>query len=439
MDRFLVVSSDGHAGPPANEYREYLEDSYKPMFDEHQQKMREQIEVLRGSGLRGDNRDFVRRWEKLTGGDGGLLAGYDSDYRNTVLNKEGIAAEVLFPDADVLGTGRVSASPFGSGLGGGRGYEPDVAMAGARAHNRWLADFVAKSPERRVGLAVAPLLHDIDVAVTEIREAKSLGLRGVLIPTRWYDYPAYNDPRYEPIWEVCEELDMPVHTHAGAGPTDYEPGSPGYIGLIASEAGWWGYRPLHVLLWAGVFDRHPGLKFIPTELGNYWAEDLFRKMDEKWYGGHNTAKFADDNPVPQVRQGTAVRVPGPQRLPRRVDAGPGRHGSPRRAHQRGDHVGERPPAPGGHVPVHPVLDPHPLPRRPRRRDPQAARVQRGALLQHRHRGARAAGAGDRRHRGRRSTATPRWKPRPSRHHDPPTRGSTNTNGILAGPVLHQRD
>jgi predicted TIM-barrel fold metal-dependent hydrolase len=296
VDRFLVVSSDGHAGPPANQYREYLEDRYKPMFDEHQQKMREQIEVLRGSGLRGDNRDFVRRWEKLTGGDGGLLAGYDSDHRNNVLNKEGIAAEVLFPDADVLGTGRVSASPFGSGLGGGRGYEPDVAMAGARAHNRWLADFVAKSPERRVGLAVAPLLHDIDVAVTEIREAKTLGLRGVLIPTRWYDYPAYNDPRYEPIWEVCEELDMPVHTHAGAGPTDYEPGSPGYIGLIASEAGWWGYRPLHVLLWAGVFDRHPGLKFIPTELGNYWAEDLFRKMDEKWYGGHNTAKFADDNP-----------------------------------------------------------------------------------------------------------------------------------------------
>ena len=107
MDRFLVVSSDGHAGPPANQYREYLEDKYKPMFDEHQQKMREQIEMLRGSGLMGDNQDFVRRWEKLTGGDGGLVAGYDSERRNEVLNNEGVAAEVLFPDADVLGTGRV--------------------------------------------------------------------------------------------------------------------------------------------------------------------------------------------------------------------------------------------------------------------------------------------------------------------------------------------
>ena len=29
------------------------------------------------------------------------------------------------------------------------------------------------------------------------------------------DLPGYNHPRYEPLWEVCEALDMPLHTHGG--------------------------------------------------------------------------------------------------------------------------------------------------------------------------------------------------------------------------------
>ncbi len=304
MDRFLVVSADAHAGPPADQYREYLDAEFRPQFDAHQAELRKMADDLRAAGLSGngsDNADFIRRWEKLTGGDGGLLGAHDSEYRDKLNDTEGIAVEVLFPDADVLGSGRVSSSPFGSGLGGGRGYDEDVAMAGARAHNRWVADFVAKSPGRRIGLAVLPMLHTIETAVQEVRDAHTLGLRGVMIPPRWYDYPAYNDPRYEPLWAVCAELDMPVHTHAAAGPVDYEMGSPGYMGIMSSEAQWWGVRPLHVLLWSGAFDRHPNLKFIPAELGSSWAVDLFYKADEKWLGeNHNTAKFGDTNPFQKM-------------------------------------------------------------------------------------------------------------------------------------------
>lgn len=295
MDRYLVVSSDGHAGPPANRYRDYLDPAYRTMFDEHQRALQALI-LQRREELGGDNSEFIRRWEKLTGGDGGLLAAHDSAARLAILDSEGVTCEVLYPDADVLGAGRVAASPFGSGLGGGAGYEPDVAMAGARAHNRWLADFVAEAPLRRVGLAVVPMLADIDAAVAEIRAAHERGLRGVLIPTRWYDYPAYNDDRYEPVWAACHELGMPVHTHAGSGPTDVVPGSRGFLGIYTAEAGWWGYRPLHVLLWSGVFDRYPSLIYVPTELGSFWVEDLFRKLDAKWDGDHNTAKFGNDNP-----------------------------------------------------------------------------------------------------------------------------------------------
>lgn len=289
MDRYLVISSDGHAGPPADRYREYLDARYRPAFDEHQAEVKAMDEIARTMR---NNDEFVASWQKVTGGDGGLRAAHDSDHRDEVLDTQGVAAEVLFPDADVLGTGRVSASPFGSGLNGGAGTEPELALAGAKAHNRWIADFCAQSPERRIGIAIVPILYDVAAAVTEIRAAREMGLRGILIPTRWFDQPAYHDPVYDPIWATCQDLGMVVHTHSGAGPADYGLG-PGMMAIYASEAYWWAARPLWVLIWAGVFERFPGLQYVVAENGAWWAPDILGKMDEKYVGGHNTAKMGD--------------------------------------------------------------------------------------------------------------------------------------------------
>jgi hypothetical protein len=44
-------------------------------------------------------------------------------------------------------------------------------------------------------------------------------------------------------------------------------------------------------VWAGVFDRHPRLRFAVTEDGAWWLPDILERMDEKWVGGHNTRKF----------------------------------------------------------------------------------------------------------------------------------------------------
>jgi predicted TIM-barrel fold metal-dependent hydrolase len=287
-DRYAVISADGHAGPPADVYRDYLDPGFRERFDEHQRAMEE----LRAALKVGDNSTFQQQWEEETGGDGGLTAAYDSAARNAVLDEEGVAAEVLFPDADVLGTGRVAASPFGTGLAG-NSDNVEEAVAGSRAHNRWLADFVAEEPHRRIGVAVVPaIIPDLDLVLTLVREAKDLGHRGILIPTRWFDRPAYHDPWYEPLWSLTEELGLVLHTHSGAGPTDIGPG-PGMLGIYASEAGWWAARPLAVLIWGGVFERHPDLRYSMAENAAWWVPDQIRKMDEKWVGAHNTRKFGD--------------------------------------------------------------------------------------------------------------------------------------------------
>ena len=37
------------------------------------------------------------------------------------------------------------------------------------------------------------------------------------------------------------------------------------------ELGWYAHRPLHRLMFRGVFERHPCLKFVMTEQGNWWV------------------------------------------------------------------------------------------------------------------------------------------------------------------------
>jgi predicted TIM-barrel fold metal-dependent hydrolase len=282
MTKYLVISSDGHAGPPAEVYRGYLDPSFRQKFDEHQATL---------DAGRMVNNDFVEEWDEETG-DHEMRAAFDPAVRDRVLDQEGVAAEVLFPDADVLGTGRLASSPFGSGLGSGADADPASVRAGARAHNRWLADFCATNPARRIGIAVVPVTAGVDDAVAEVHAAADLGLRGVMIPTRWFDQPAYLDPSYDPFWSASAERAMVLHTHSGAGPADY-PLGPGFVPIYAAESWWWAARPFWVLILSGVFERHPALRYSIAENGAWWVPDIVKRMDEKWLGGHNTRKFGD--------------------------------------------------------------------------------------------------------------------------------------------------
>ena len=115
-----------------------------------------------------------------------------------------MAAEVVFPDADAVEVHhrralRRRASTFSGGL------DQELALAGARAHNRWLAELCAHSPERRCGVALVPITGEVDAAVAEIRRAKESGLGAVMIPAMWEDKAPYHDRRYDPVWAAAAE------------------------------------------------------------------------------------------------------------------------------------------------------------------------------------------------------------------------------------------
>ena len=298
MDRYMVISSDGHAGPRPEVYRDYLDPQYREEFDvQHAAR----LELMAKAGERLEMAAESAKWAE--GKDRGLSGAWDSDRRLEVLDGDGVAAEILFVD----GLTEANSPPFGGDLGMmPMGAVPELQWAGARAHNRWISEFVAMAPERRLGLAQVPPFWDVEESLKEIRWAREHGLGGILIPHLWMNQDPYHHPKYEPMWAVCEELGMVIHFHSGAAPmqdyfgaalfgpqatSDPLPEMPGALGIYVTEVAWWLTRPLSFMIWAGVFERYPKLKCVVTEGSTIWVPELLQLMDHRFSEHHFSAKL----------------------------------------------------------------------------------------------------------------------------------------------------
>lgn len=280
-EKYVIISADGHCGLPIHEYERYLDPGFRPVFA----TWVAQKEAERKLKLE-SNYEFIMGWE--TSNEEGLRGAYDPSVRDKELDADGVAADVLFADADAV-TG-MGSPPFDAGLAAGMQLDAELAFAGARAHNRFLADLCSTSPERRAGIALIPLCHDPIRAVDEVEwAANQPGIRGVMIPTMWRDRPPYSSEVYEPFWAACAAANLPVHTHSGEAPhEDYND----HLGIYLAEVVWWAARPSWHLLFSGAFERHPNLKFVVTEAAAYWIADTKWKWDQYMGGGHTTKKMA---------------------------------------------------------------------------------------------------------------------------------------------------
>jgi predicted TIM-barrel fold metal-dependent hydrolase len=294
MDRHLVISSDCHAGLPPERYRDYLDPKYREAFD---QALPIQLEQTRLAAKRFLVADINEEWRR--GRDEMLAGAWDHDARVKVLDGDGIAGEIIFPD----GITEMNMPPFGAGLSlPTENVVAELQWAGARSHNRWLAELVAMAPERRVGVAIVPALWDVEEAVREVRWARANGLSAIMLPALWGGFPPYHHPRYEPLWSACEELDVVIHWHSGPALTaDYfggellgsGPSLPGAMGIYVSEVAFWCVRPLTFLIWGGVFERHPKLKVAITEGTSIWVPEYLALLDQRFSETHYSQKLGD--------------------------------------------------------------------------------------------------------------------------------------------------
>jgi predicted TIM-barrel fold metal-dependent hydrolase len=269
--RYVVVSADSHAGAALREYKPYLEGRWHEEFDAWADA-------------------YVDPWlgfedaQRIGGSaSSGLESNWNSELRQSRVEGEGIVGEVLYPN---------TVPPFYPSKGALVAPNPssrddyEHRLAGLRAHNRWLADYCAEVPGRRAGIGQF-FLNDLDAALEDVRFAKENGLTGgVLLPGTppGSGLPPMHDPHYEPLWQLCEDLDIPLnhHTVPSAAPgyaphtsaTDQAWATIGYL-----ELRFWVHRPLWHLIFSGVFERHPGLKFIFSEQGAAWVIPTLGNLD----------------------------------------------------------------------------------------------------------------------------------------------------------------
>jgi predicted TIM-barrel fold metal-dependent hydrolase len=272
----FIASSDGHVGIETKGYGAYLEDQYQPAFAEflatHKYRWTpERPESVFKPALRGRHRAAPGLEELVQA----VLR--DPHHRVRALDGDGVAVEVLFPDDQNLNTPPWLAGIAPHGLDAR--YPDELRLAGARAYNRWLAEFCSAAPERLLGVTALGSLADVDSAVAEVRRAAASGLTaGIVLPCDYY-LPLYHHERYDDLWRVCEELDLVVVVHTGdGGPSWYGEGQRASAVYMA-EVFFYSHRPLWCLIFGGVFDRFPRLKVAFTEQGCGWVPETLRMLD----------------------------------------------------------------------------------------------------------------------------------------------------------------
>lgn len=144
--------------------------------------------------------------------------------------------------------------------------EPDLGRQTSRAINERLAEIVALHPDRFVALGTVPM-QETELAVAELEYCmKALGFRGMEIGTNVRKVEL-SDERFNPLFAKAEALGAVIFLHPN-GFTDTSRLGPHFLTNVIGN-------PLDTtvalshIVFGGVLERYPRLKFVAAHGGGY--------------------------------------------------------------------------------------------------------------------------------------------------------------------------
>jgi predicted TIM-barrel fold metal-dependent hydrolase len=295
-----IVSLDGHTQVPESAWAHYLE----PRYHEYLPRLRDDnvrwIDVM--GRLMVDRVNANVETFDLDGvyRAGGLAGIFDLDERLRQMDREGIAGEMVYN-----GEPRITGLFFQQTNGR---YPDEVCEAGARAFHRYVHDTFGPSERLLLtGVTGHAPCRDMEATLAETRWIADHGFVGTMAPgsTAQVDGPPLYDEYWDPLWALCAEAGLTIVVHAGygtvAGPFFEEissvydemqrTGEPTEVvmerfnttQMVAKFFDTIGTRkPLWQFTLGGVFDRHPDLRVLLTEIRADWQPALLAHLDAAW-------------------------------------------------------------------------------------------------------------------------------------------------------------
>ena len=291
---YKVIDADGHILEPRNLWEEYGEAKYRDRLP--------RIELRNGKEVFRVDQDHVvdtgfglgfigAMGSRETGGtftnpgvyETGREGGWNPHARIVDMDREGIDAAFLYPTLGLF------MSPV---------KDPDLAAAGARAYNRWLADYCGEYPERLFGIAMIPL-QSVEHAIAEMEFAQQqLGFRAGFIRPNPQNQRYLHDPYYYPLWEAAEANGFAFGIHEGAV------GGQPTLGVERFDSFAVRHLVSHTfemmaaaasVIMCGVCEKYPKLRFGFMEASGGWMAGWLDRMDR-----HYTDKGMNDTVITEL-------------------------------------------------------------------------------------------------------------------------------------------
>ena len=288
-----IISADSHIVEPADFWSRYMDPEFadrapRARTDDHGavefvvdgDTVLGSVGAPSQAGIRFDDPSavsFEGTWDEVRPGCA------DPGPRLADMERDGVDGEVIFPT--------LGARIYGVIRG-------PLRQACFRAGNDWLIkEFCAADTNRFKGMALLDP-DDVPAAVAELTRCVEAGLAGAMIPTYPGEDRPYFHPDYDPLWAAAQDLDVPLTFHIAATCA-----GPGQLSIFTSEwnapdaaaysatQDYWVRRSLGSMIFAGVFERFPGLRVAVVEHELAWAPYFLEKMDVTYKELSQTAPY----------------------------------------------------------------------------------------------------------------------------------------------------
>ena len=282
----MIVDIDTHINEPMDVFERYLEDPYRSRRPRIVQDTLGLTRILLEGRLYPDPRlkqvfnqshagagSAMQRARGIVGCRGqmeGVPEGA-SDPRARIqdLDLEGIDVQVVFGNLGLT----ISALS-----------DQDFAVALSRACNDYYADFCRSSPNRLRGMATLPL-QDIPASIAEMKRAiNELGHSGVAMPPN-VNGKNLDHPDLYPLYQVAEDLDVPIGVHWGNGTYLRAAGGERFDTHFMTHVFGHPFEQMIAtacVICGGIVEQFPSLRFAFLEAGCGWLPYLLQRLHEHY-------------------------------------------------------------------------------------------------------------------------------------------------------------